>query len=91
MDFNYCVNVNLIKEINEKPNYKYDARLENIIEKPTESRLRNYNVESSDYITEKNKFLILFSLDTKPDDKKGTKNFFRQSLNAINNKRKIKY
>ena len=93
LDFNQRVNVNLIKEINEKPNYRYDVRLENNIEEPQESRLRNYKVESSDYITEKNKFLIknlLFLLDKKPDDKKGTKNFFRQSLNAINNNEKNK-
>ena len=93
LDFNQRVNVNLVKEINEKPNYRYEARLENNIEEPQESRLRNYKVESSDYITEKNKFLIknlLFLLDKKPDDKKGTKNFFRQSLNAINNNEKNK-
>ena len=33
---------------------------------------------------------LLFLLDKKPDDKKGTKNFFRQSLNAINNNEKNK-
>jgi hypothetical protein len=92
LDYNQHFNINLVKDINEKPNYRYDARLENNIE-PSESRLRNYKVESSDYITEKNKFLIknlLFLLDKKPDDKKGTKNYFRQSLNAINNNEKNK-
>ena len=92
LDYNQHININLVKDINEKPNYRYDVRLENNIE-PSESRLRNYKVESSDYITEKNKFLIknlLFLLDKKPDDKKGTKNFFRQSLNAINNNEKNK-
>ena len=87
LDYNKHININLVKETNEKPNYRYEIKYVNNIE-PPESRLRNYKVETSDYITEKNKFLIknlLFLLDKKPDDKKGAKNYFRQSINAINN------
>ena len=87
VDYNQHININLIKETNEKPNYRYEIKYENNIEQP-ETRLRNYKIESSDYISEKNKFLIrnlLYLLDKKPDDKKGIKNIFRSSLNASNN------
>ena len=94
LDPNKHIEINLVKETNDKPNYRYnyDINLANNMENQ-ESRLRNYKVESSDYITEKNKYLIknlLFILDKKPDDKKSTKNFFRQSLNALNNKEENK-
>ena len=87
-DPNKYININLVKETNEKPNYRYnyDVNLESNIENQ-ETRLRNFKVETSDYITQKNKCLIrnlLYLLDKKPDDKKSTKNFFRQSLNALN-------
>ena len=94
LDPNKHIEINLVKETNDKPNYRYnyDINLANNMENQ-ESRLRNYKVESSDYITEKNKYLIknlLFILDKKPDDKKSTKNFFRQSLNALNNREENK-
>ena len=91
-DYNRYININLIKETNEKPNYRYDTKLDNNFDNQ-EGRLRNYKVESSDYISEKNKYLmknLLYLLDKKPDDKKGSKNFFRSSINVMNNKEKNK-
>ena len=86
---NQPLNVNLVKEINEKPNYRYESKYDvnkNDVEEQ-EGRLRNHKIESSDYITEKNKNMmrnLLYLLDRKPDDKKSSKNFFRSSLNALN-------
>lgn len=86
---NQPLNINLVKEINEKPNYRYESKYDvnkNDIEEQ-EDRLRNHKIESSDYITEKNKNMmrkLLYLLDRKPDDKKSSKNFFRSSLNALN-------
>ena len=92
---NQPLNINLIKEINEKPNYRYESRYDvnNYNIEDQEDRLRNYKVESSDYITEKNKNMmrnLLYLLDRKPDDKKGSKNFFRSSINALNIQEKNK-
>lgn len=92
IDYNKHININLIKETNEKPNYRYDINYENNVENQ-EGRLRNYKIESSDYITDKNKFLIrnlLYLLDKKPDDKKGAKNYFRNTINALNNSQQNK-
>ena len=84
-------NVNLIKEINDKPNYRYEFKYDvnyNPNSQEKDGRLRNYKVESSDYITDKNKNMmrnLLHLLERKPDDKKGTKNMFRTSLNNLVN------
>lgn len=86
---NKPANVNLVKEINDKPNYRYEIKYDvnnNINSQELDSRLKNYKIESSDYITEKNKNMmrnLINLLERKPDDKKKTKNIFRSSLNNL--------
>ena len=86
---NNPININLVKEINEKPNYRYEFKYETINKDNEEQdlRLRNYKLESSEYITTKNKNMmrnLLYLLDKKEEDKKGMKNIFRTSLNRLN-------
>ena len=84
---------NLIKDSNDKIKGIYEFENENKENNNTEMRLRNQKVESSDYITEKNKNMIrnlLFLLDKKSDDKKADKNIFRSQLNALDKNEKNK-
>ena len=86
---NKPANVNLVKEINDKPNYRYEFRYDvnNIANsQEIDSRLKNYIIESSDYITEKNKNMmrnLINLLERKPDGKKEIKNIFKSSLNNL--------
>ena len=87
---NKPANVNLVKEINDKPNYRYEFKYDvnnNINSQELDSRLKNYKIESSDYITEKNKNMmrtLINLLERKPEGKKEPKNIFRSSLNNFN-------
>ena len=86
---NKPANVNLVKEINDKPNYRYEFKYDvnnNINSQELDSRLKNYKIESSENITEKNKNMmrnLINLLERKPDYKKKTKNNFRSSLNNL--------
>ena len=86
---NKPANVNLIKEINDKPNYRYEYKYDvnnNMNSQELDDRLKNYKIESSDYITEKNKNMmrnLIHLLERKPDCKKQIKNIFRSSLNNL--------
>ena len=88
---NKPANVNLIKEINDKPNYRYEFKYDvnnNMNSQELDDRLKNYKIESSDYITEKNKNMmrnLIHLLERKPDSKKQIKNIFRSSLNNLLN------
>ena len=86
---NKPANVNLVKEINDKPNYRYEFKYDvnnNINSQELDNRLKNYKIESSDYITEKNKNMmrtLINLLERKPEGKKEPKNIFRSSLNNL--------
>ena len=86
---NKPANVNLIKEINEKPNYRYESNYDInsfMNNQEQEDRIKNYKIESSGYITEKNKNMmksLLRLLERQPDGKKELKNIFRSSLNNL--------
>ena len=86
---NKPANVNLIKEINDKPNYRYEYKYDvnnNMNSQELDGRLKNYKIESSDYITEKNKNMmrnLIHLLERKPESKKQIKNIFRSSLNNL--------
>lgn len=88
---NKPANVNLIKEINEKPNYRYESNYDInsfMNNQEQEDRIKNYKIESSGYITEKNKNMmrsLLRLLERQPDGKKELKNIFRSSLNNLLN------
>ena len=65
----------------------------NIINVDSERRLKNKMVETSNYISEKNKSImrgLLYLLDKKPEESKNQKNIFRASINSLDKKEKNK-
>ena len=65
----------------------------NIINVDSERRLKNKMVETSNYISDKNKNMmrgLLYLLDKKPEESKNQKNIFRASINSLDKKEKNK-
>jgi len=65
----------------------------NIINVDSEHRLKNKMVETSNYISDKNKNMmrgLLYLLDKKPEESKNQKNIFRASINSLDKKEKNK-